>query len=69
MVAYSLGHAAISRWLDTNTEEAFANEERARGGWYIGRLAWYTVTLVGKYYTVAHNNSIGLGPFNRESCP
>ena len=69
MVAYSLGHAFISRWLDKHTEEAMANETENRGAWYVGRVAWYVGTIASKYIVVANNNSIGLGPINRENCP
>lgn len=68
MVAYSIGHFYVSRWLDDRTEDAFERNSGARGGWYVARAVWTVGGLLAKGAVVAHNNSIGLGPINREDC-
>jgi hypothetical protein len=69
MVAYSIGHFYVSRWLDDRTDSAFEQESPNRGAWYVARAVWTVGGLLAKGAVVAHNNSIGLGPFNREDCP
>ena len=68
MIAYSIGHAYVSGWLRERTEDAFERETPARGGWYVARAVWTVGGLLAKGAVVAHNNSIGLGPVNREDC-
>lgn len=68
MLAYSVGHALVSTWLEDRTDAAFAAGSPNRGAWYIARGAWHVVGLVSKGVTVGRNNNIGLGPINQESC-
>ena len=63
MVAYSLGHYAVSRWLDVRADAAPYGSR-----WKDARALWHVVGIVTKGAVVLHNNSIGLGPVNRPEC-
>ena len=68
MLAYSVGHAYVSKWLEEETDEAFATDSSSRGAWYIARGAWHVVGIATKLAVVVNNDQIGLGPVNKESC-
>lgn len=67
MVAYSLGHWYVSRYLDRKVDESSATDAN-RGTLYVLRAAWIVGGLFGKAVVVGRNNALGLGPLNYEEC-
>jgi hypothetical protein len=67
-VALALVHSSVSAWLDDRVASARASDSDMVGPWYVGRIAWHTVSLLGTGSAVVGNFSIGLKPTSAR-CP
>lgn len=67
-VALAFVHSAVSRWFDDNVAASQLADDGNVGGWYVGRIAWHTVSLLGTGGAVIGNFSIGLTPTSAR-CP
>ena len=61
-------HSSVSRWFDDHVADARARDDDSVGPWYVDRVAWYTVSLLGSGASVANNFGRGLTPTSA-GCP
>lgn len=67
-VVLALVHSSVSRWFDDGVARAQARHDDSVGPWYVGRIAWHTVSILGTGAAVAGNFSKGIGPTSAR-CP
>lgn len=63
-----LVHSKVSRWFDDRVAIARVRDDDSVGPWYVGRIAWHAVSLVGTSAAVANNFSQGINPTSAR-CP
>lgn len=68
-VALMFVHSGVSRWFDDGVERARARGDDSVGPWYVGRIAWHAVSILGTGSAVANNFNIGLGPTSARCRP
>jgi len=61
-------HSSVSRWLDDRVDAARLRDDDSVGPWYVGRIAWHTVSLLGTGASVINNYGRGLTPTSA-GCP
>lgn len=65
-VALMVVHMLVTSWLDDHVDEEAAKnaagQDNTLGAWYVGRIAWHTVSLVGTGASVINNHVRGCKP-------
>lgn len=67
-IALAIAHTYITSWLDDKVAEAEALDPDNLGPWYVTRVAWHVVSIVGTGAAVANNFSRGITPTGTR-CP
>ncbi len=55
----AIAHTMVSSWLDDEVAKHDAADDGSVGPWFIGRLAWHTVSLVATGASVINNHNHG----------
>jgi hypothetical protein len=67
-VALMLVHTMAAAWLDDEVAKHDAANDGSVGPWYIGRVVFHAVSIIGSGAAVASNYHIGLTPFGINKC-
>lgn len=66
--ALAMAHLAVASWLDREVDRHLAADAAepgldSVGPWYVGRIIFHTVSLLGSGYAVGNNFSNGVRPW------
>lgn len=61
-VLLGLVHSRVSRWLDDGVARSKFADDGNVGGWYVGRIAWHTLSIGLTTAAVSNNFRRGIGP-------
>jgi hypothetical protein len=64
----ALGHTMVTSWLDDEVARHEMLNDDSVGPWYVGRVVWHVVLIVGTGSAVAGNHSLGLGLTSANTC-
>lgn len=67
-VVLALVHSKVSRWFDDHVALAASRGDDSVGPWYVGRIAWHAVSIVGTGAAVASNFNQHIGATSAR-CP
>lgn len=67
-VALMLAHTMVAAWLDDEVDKHVALDNATPGldsvgPWYVGRIVFHTVSIIGSGAAVINNKSQGISPF------
>lgn len=67
-LALAFGHSVVTSWLDDKVATHEMANDGSVGPWYVGRIIWHVVGIVGTGAAVAGNFGIGLTPMGARGC-
>lgn len=67
-LALAFGHTVVTSWLDDKVAEHEMKNDGSVGSWYVGRIVWHAVGILGTGAAVAGNFGIGLTPMGAHGC-
>jgi hypothetical protein len=62
-VALMLAHTMAAAWLDDEVAKHDAANDGSVGPWYVGRVAFHAVSILGSGAAVANNFHLGISPW------
>jgi hypothetical protein len=57
----ALGHTMVTSWLDDEVAKHEMLNDDSVGPWYVGRIVWHVVSIVGTGAAVINNKHLGCG--------
>lgn len=61
-------HSRVSSWLDDKVSRAQLRNDDSVGPWYVGRVAWHTISILGTGLAIVNNYDKGLNLTSAVGC-